>query len=287
MLVRKWIFNILILGFLPTLAQAVSFSDLNFTPSSGDLSMTYLGLIFGSVSGAGLSGGTNQLIGQIFAVFNTGVLVMTMTIIGYTVFTTVVGVSQEGSGAFQTKISPWVTMRIVTGSSLLIPSFGGYSGIQVLVMTVVVKGIGFANVIWNQVISYCESGGSVISGGFRDRRSSITPGTIRSNTIGSMNSQVDELAKLVKIGACVYHANPINGNYSGQPPVNIVEGTKVTFQVPANKEGMTPINCGSMVLSDSGSASMILRMAAEGIIGNTISVIDSGMSCTASQCGAF
>ena len=24
-------------------------------------------------------------------------------------------------------------------------------------------------------------------------------------TIGSMNSQVDELAKLVKIGACVYH----------------------------------------------------------------------------------
>ena len=104
MLVRKWIFNILILGFLPTLAQAVSFSDLNFTPSSGDLSMTYLGLIFGSVSGAGLSGGTNQLIGQIFAVFNTGVLVMTMTIIGYTVFTTVVGVSQEGSGAFQTKI---------------------------------------------------------------------------------------------------------------------------------------------------------------------------------------
>ena len=70
-------------------------------------------------------------------------------------------------------------------------------------------------------------------------------------------------------------------------PVNIVEGTKVTFQVPANKEGMTPINCGSMVLSDSGSASMILRMAAEGIIGNTISVIDSGMSCTASQCGAL
>ncbi len=287
MLVRKWIFNILILGFLPTLAQAVSFSDLNFTPSSGDLSMTYLGLIFGSVSGAGLSGGTNQLIGQIFAVFNTGVLVMTMTIIGYTVFTTVVGVSQEGSGAFQTKISPWVTMRIVTGSSLLIPSFGGYSGIQVLVMTVVVKGIGFANVIWNQVISYCESGGSVISGASESGGSSITPGAIRSNTIGSMSSQVDELAKLVKIGACVYHANLINGNYSGQPPLNVVEGSKVTFQVPANKEGMTPINCGSMVLSDSGSASMILRMAAEGIIGNTLSIIDSGMSCTASQCGAL
>ena len=55
---------------------------------------------------------------------HTGVLVMTMTIIGYTVLP-LVGVSQEGSGAFQTKISPWVTMRIVTGSSLLIPSFEG------------------------------------------------------------------------------------------------------------------------------------------------------------------
>ena len=88
-----------------------------------------------------------------------------------------------------------------------------------------------------------------------------------------MNSQVDELAKLVKLVRVFIMLTQLMV-ITVVNLVNIVEGTKVTFPVPANKEGMTPINCGSMVLSDSGSASMILRMAAEGIIGNTISVID-------------
>lgn len=137
-----------------------------FQPSSQDLSLTFLRMIFGSVGGA-LYGMSNPLVGTIFRIFNTGVLLITSALITYTVFLTVIGSSQDGSpmgGNSKGMLNPWVVVRMVGGSSLLIPSFSGYSAMQVLVMYTVVQGVGFADTVWSASLDYISStGNSVVS----------------------------------------------------------------------------------------------------------------------------
>ncbi len=128
-----------------------------FSPGRSDLSLEYLRLIFGSVSTA-LHGASNQLVGEMFRIFNLGILIVTGSLISYTVFSSVMGAAQDGSG-MGGKVSPWVLIRIVSGTSLLIPTFNGYSGIQVMVMYAVVQGVGFANSAWSTALSYMESTG--------------------------------------------------------------------------------------------------------------------------------
>jgi hypothetical protein len=128
-----------------------------FNVGRDDVSLSYLRMIFGSV-GTALSGASNQLAGEIFRIFNLGVLVMTGTLISYTMAMTVVNTSQDAQQAAQ-KVSPWVTARIVAGASMLIPQFNGYSGVQVLVMTVVVQGVGFADTAWNHALDYIKQTG--------------------------------------------------------------------------------------------------------------------------------
>ncbi len=170
------LFLVLIVGLCASQVFADTWSSNNIftiptsssdgvTPSMDkDFSISILQMLFGPVSTV-LNGSTappiNPLISELFRIFNTGVLVMTGILIGYSVLMTTISVSQEGSQAFQGKASPFLIFRIVTGSSLLIPSFGGYSGIQVIVMTCVVQGVGFANTAWvqsAQLLAGAESG---------------------------------------------------------------------------------------------------------------------------------
>ena len=129
-----------------------------FTPGRSDLSLEYLRLIFGSVSTA-LHGASNQLVGEMFRIFNLGILVVTGSLISYTVFSSVMGAAQDGGAMQGGKVSPWVTIRIVSGTSLLLPTFNGYSGIQVMVMYAVVQGVGFANSAWSTALDYMQQTG--------------------------------------------------------------------------------------------------------------------------------
>ena len=65
-----------------------------------DFSISILRLLFGPISNT-LNGSTaptsNPLISEMFRIFNTGVLVMTGILIGYSVLMTTITVSQEGS----------------------------------------------------------------------------------------------------------------------------------------------------------------------------------------------
>ena len=54
---------------------------------------------------------------------------------------TTINLAQDGQQALTGKVSPFVMLRI-GGYYLLVPSFAGYSGIQVLVMNVIVQGVG-------------------------------------------------------------------------------------------------------------------------------------------------
>ncbi len=179
-------------------------SDDGVTPSMDtDFSISILQMLFGPVSTV-LNGSTappiNPLISQLFGIFNTGVLVMTGLLIGYSVLMTTISVSQEGSQAFQGKASPFLVFRIVTGSSLLIPSFGGYSGIQVIVMTCVVQGVGFANTAWvqsAQLLAGSESGEDVTA-----ELTTLTEDAIKYNLLMvGQNSSSQVLKGMVSLSA--------------------------------------------------------------------------------------
>ena len=261
---------------MPALSQAISIDSMSFAPGSGDLSMTYLGLVFGSVPGSGLGGGTNQLIGQIFSVFNTGVLVMTMGVVGYTVFTSTVGISQEGSGAFQTKISPWVTLRITAGSSLLIPSFSGYSAIQVLVMTIVVKGIGFANLIWDEVVDYVSGNHAVISGATWQGSGANDLSARNANTIS--NLKAIDLSGLEKMGACVWAYNQLSPGQQG--PVATSDADANTITISAYDASGDPQSCGTIEVGTSSILGAV-QLSATTIIGSVISQLNANSDATA------
>ena len=246
------------------------FSDLSFTPDAADLSINYLGMVFGNVGSALSTANPNDLIAQIFRVFNIGVLVMTMSIISYTVFTTVVGVSQEGSGAFQTKISPWVTFRIVAGSSLLLPSFGGYSGIQILVMTAVVKGVGFANALWATTVDHVSlSGQSVISSRLSQASSGGTT-TSFSASIASSQLRVltDQFASAFKAGICAgayAHTDTEAGqNEENNPNYGMVQksGTSLSIIGRPAESGRPAVSCGTVAIPSglSGNADFVNQM---------------------------
>lgn len=135
-----------------------------FTPAQNDLSLVFLQMIFGSV-GNSLAGSSNPLVGQIFYIFNTGILIITSALIGYSAFLTAMATSQDGSsmgGSSKGFGNPWVIMRVVGGTSLLIPSFNGYSGMQILVMYVVVQGVGFADTMWSTALSYMSTTGNPV-----------------------------------------------------------------------------------------------------------------------------
>ena len=83
----------------------------------------------------------NPVIGNLFMIFNTGVLTMLMLLVVYSIFFQAINVSSDGSQGMSKQSSAFLTFRIVLGSSLLLPAFNsGYSGIQVMVMNIVVYG---------------------------------------------------------------------------------------------------------------------------------------------------
>jgi defect-in-organelle-trafficking protein DotA len=165
---KRWIS----LGFLllwPTLllAQGASVSSIptfgiNLTPPDTDLSLIYLSNMFGVVDGV-LYGTGSQLLGTLFGVFNSAVLVLGGIIILYTFFIGTLRTAHEGEALGKEWSSIWIPLRTVFGIALLIPKASGYSFIQILVMWIIVRGIGAADSMWNTALDYLYSGGIVIS----------------------------------------------------------------------------------------------------------------------------
>lgn len=121
---------------------------------TADLSISFLRILFGSVA---TLGGSNAITGQIFKMFNLGVLIVVSVTIGYTVITSVIGSAQDGNGAFSTRVSPWTLFRTVGGVSIMMPMSSGYSVIQTMVMKIVLLGIALANTAWDGALTYLEA----------------------------------------------------------------------------------------------------------------------------------
>jgi defect-in-organelle-trafficking protein DotA len=150
-----------LLGSLGTYQLGGQTITPSFTPAITDLSVNYLGQIFGTV-GTVLHGTSGQLLGQLFKVFNIGVLVIAGIFLVYTIVMTILNAAHEGEFMGRKWNSAWIALRTILGLGLLIPSATtGYSAIQVIVMWVVVQGVGFANMAWYSALQYITQGGQI------------------------------------------------------------------------------------------------------------------------------
>lgn len=116
-----------------------------------DLSAKFLSHIFGSelLSNICVAPSSASSLGQVFQVFNMGLIVFAGGFISYAAVSSAIGKASDG-GQAAGKSNPWVPLRLATGTSLLIPLKSGYSFIQLIVMWSVMQGIGLANSIWSK-----------------------------------------------------------------------------------------------------------------------------------------
>lgn len=156
---KKIIVTILLIIF-PALVMAAD-GSLTFTPPASDVSVIFLGNIFGIVDGV-LHGSGSQMMGTVFGVFNAAVLALGGIIIMYTLMVSTLNTAQEGQFLGQKWSSLWVPVRTTFGLALLIPKASGYCLMQIFVMWIVLQGVGAADKIWNAALDYLNRGGSIV-----------------------------------------------------------------------------------------------------------------------------
>lgn len=165
---KRWLLLIgLMLVSGAALATTASFPEL-FKPAPQDLSIWYLGNIFGADLMTGLVDSKNlsnvHLLSVLFGIFNQIALVVGIIIIVYTVLAGTLNTAHEGKPLGEKWNSVWMPVRISAGIALLVPKGGtGYCLAQSLVMWLAVQGIGSADQVWNAMIDYFAQGGAIYS----------------------------------------------------------------------------------------------------------------------------
>lgn len=159
---KKLIFSLFIVLF-PVLIYAAddTGSSLNLRPPTTDVSVIFLSNIFGVVDGV-LHGTGSQIMGAMFAVFNSAVLALGGIIIMYTLMVSTVNTAHEGQMLGQKWSSIWVPVRSTLGLSLLIPKASGYCIMQIVFMWIVVQGVGAADKVWEAALNYLNRGGVIV-----------------------------------------------------------------------------------------------------------------------------
>lgn len=150
-----------LLFLCPALLFAADSSALSFAPPASDLSVIFLGNLFGVVDGV-LHGTGSQIMGTMFGVFNSAVLALGGIIIMYTLLVSTMNTAHEGQMLGQKWSSIWIPLRSTMGLALLIPKASGYCLMQIFVMWVIVQGIGAADKVWEAALGYLNRGGVII-----------------------------------------------------------------------------------------------------------------------------
>lgn len=159
-------------------------NPLNFSPPESDASVKLLGNIFGLVDGV-LYGTGSQIVGEMFGMFNSAILVLGAIILMYTTIMSISNTANEGEYMGQKWSSIWIPIRSVVGVALLIPKASGYCAIQIFVMWVVIQGVGAADLIWNSALEYLQRGGVIVA-------QNISVGQVKSSRSTWVTTEYDE-----------------------------------------------------------------------------------------------
>lgn len=162
----KIVLGVLITTFvLPQIAMAAAgplASQTPFALAPNDHSLQYLGQILGS-PGGGVAGTSGNLLGQIFLILNYGLLLVASAFLTYATIKGVLETSTDGEFMGRQTKGTMLMMRLVIGTSALVPMASGYSVIQSIVMWVCVQGVGLADQAWDHVLTYLQTGAPVYS----------------------------------------------------------------------------------------------------------------------------
>lgn len=142
-------------------AQTALAIDIVWQNPAGDKSIYYLGMIFGNVSTALAGTGGNNILGNLFNIFNIAVLTLGSLVVSYTIILSAINTAQEGELMGKKWSSMWIPLRSAIGVAFLLPTASGYSLLQILLMNIVVMGIAAANTLWQEVINTMEKGPGV------------------------------------------------------------------------------------------------------------------------------
>jgi defect in organelle trafficking protein DotA len=188
-----------------------------FTVVPTDMSMNYLGTIFGgSVGAVTLGGGANPLLSNMFEKFNFIIVTFGVAVLSYIGIAAAINTAREGQAMGQ-KMSLWVPLRAALGMLFMIPSPGtGYSVVQMTVMWFVLSGIGAANAVWNVVLDQMAQGVQAV--GAIAFPATLPDSTISTTLVGSVMLSATCMASLNSMQNL-----DMTQNY-GQVAVNTVYG---------------------------------------------------------------
>ena len=137
------------------------FSPCPDTGECTDQSVETLRHIFGPVVDSLVSGtdpGTvtaaSSLLGTLFSVFNSGVLVVGSLIVSYVAVVGVINTANDGESMGRNWSSLWTPVRIVAGGASLLPTASGFSFIQLFAMMLALWGAGLANTIYTKGVEF-------------------------------------------------------------------------------------------------------------------------------------
>jgi uncharacterized membrane protein YgcG len=136
------------------------FAAIDWTSPEGDQSIHFLGIIFGSIGNV-LFGQGNQLLGELFRIFNVVVLSLGTVIIMYTIIVSTMNTAQEGDVMGRKWSSAWIPIRAAMGLAFLLPTNSGYSLIQITITWILLQGIHAGNAVYNVILTNAEQGGSL------------------------------------------------------------------------------------------------------------------------------
>jgi len=188
------------------LVSSVALADAKGVASlDTDLSMNFLGSIFGTVGGV-LTGTSGQMLGKMFYIFNLGVLSVASAWLAMSVGQVVLRSAQEGSFLGQNKNVPVLMLRIAIGFALTIPAPGtGYSMSQVAVMQAVVGGVNLANHVWGAAVNYLSDGGEIYTSSFK--KGSSTEKNL-TDTAKHLFGDANSIGwQVFMSGVCMAHSN--------------------------------------------------------------------------------
>lgn len=217
-----YIISIIAISLLPGLAlAAVDILQPPAITNNTDLSIQYLQDIFGVVDGW-LHGSGSQIMGQMFAVFNSGALILGGIIVAYTMLTGTLNTAHEGEFLGRRWSSIWIPVRSAAGIALLLPKATGYSVIQIFMMAVIIQGIGLADSVWNAALNYLQGGGVIVAS------------SVQGQSQQSYSTIVNQSANILRSMTCVEAVQQaLNTAYQNMPKQQ-VGNVPSNFPAPPN-----------------------------------------------------
>ena len=138
--------------------------------SCSDVSVGILTKIFGDAIPHLATGGdpsaltpAASVMASMMMFFNSGILTVAGAIISYIAVVGVVNTANDGESFGKNWSSVWTPIRVVTGGAALIPAASGYSYIQIVVMSLALWSIGFANGVFKIGVENGIVGGTLSS----------------------------------------------------------------------------------------------------------------------------